>query len=246
MINEFSLNTNSPNQLIAEISDAIVKYYPIGIDNFDPAYSEYPGFVEQTKIVNENMMNYKRSFKPWNDFLKKVRTGTTKKVHNSGFPHEIAFSGELIVQRNSYKSVKHTKKIVFSVSMLAPLFSVFGIDETFIPAYDDTLQRELTYSAINVVTTSPYQEFESGFNYIMQLIQEQFPNHKFVAFQLTQRFVKGLHTPDNHTSKARVHNALFNGLFNFSPDTIFTKGDRFFGLEKGNTKAVLLPPAPTD
>ncbi|WP_431199132.1 hypothetical protein ACRQ5D_04290 [Mucilaginibacter sp. P25] len=73
------LDTNSPNKLVAEISGVIKKYYPIGVNNLDPVYAEYPGIIELTKIVEENMTNYKKSFKPWTDFLKKLKTDTTKK-----------------------------------------------------------------------------------------------------------------------------------------------------------------------
>lgn len=246
MLNDFPLDTNSPNKLIAEISEVIKKYYPIDVDNLDPAYLEHPGIVELTKITAENMTNYKKSFKPWTDFLKNLKAGTTKRIHNSGFAHEIAFSAEMIIQRNSYKSVKHTKKLVFSVSMLTPMFSIFGIDETLVPAYDERLQREVAYGAINVVTASPYQEFETGFNYIMKSIQEQFPNYKFVPFYITQCFVYGLQTRDSYTNKARVHNALFNNVFDYSPDMIFTKGDKFFGSEPSNISVTLLPPPRVD
>ncbi|WP_431199133.1 hypothetical protein ACQ86K_27535 [Mucilaginibacter sp. P19] len=161
-------------------------------------------------------------------------------------PHEIAFSGEMIIQRNNYKSFNHTKKLVFSISMLAPLFSIFGIDETSVPAYDDRFQREIDYSAINVVTASPYQEFETGFNFIMKSIQEQFPGHKFVPFYITQCSIEGLYTHDNYTDKTRVHNALFNRLLDQCPDMIFTRGDKFFGLEPSNISVTLLPPPPID
>ncbi|MDB5156275.1 MAG: hypothetical protein JWR50_982 [Mucilaginibacter sp.] len=246
MINEFPLNSNSRNKLIAEISEIIKKYYPIDVNNLDPTYAEYPGIVELMKIVEENMTHYKRLIKPWNDFLKKLRTGSTKKIHNSGFMHEIAFSGEMIIQQSNYKSLKHIKKIVFSVSLIAPMFSILGIDETLILDYHDELQHDVRYSAINVVTPSPYKEFETGFNYILKSIQEQFPNYKFVPFYVTQRFVKGLQTPNSYIGDCRVHNALFNRLFDYCPNNIFLRGDKSFGLEPSNIKVTLLPPPPLD
>lgn len=162
MIRYFPLD-NRNKKLYAEIGEAIKHYYPIGVMPDSPEYNEHPGIKKIMAIMEENATQNKKFNKPWGDFLKKLRSGSKRKIQNNSFFTDLSFSGELILERYQDDALLRIKKIVFSVSLITPFFTVFGVDETVIKEKANELAYG--YSAINVITESPYMEFETDFNY---------------------------------------------------------------------------------
>lgn len=240
MIRYFPLN-NPYNKLNAEIGETIKQLYPIGITQDSPEYNEHAGIKKIMAIIEENMSHHKIFNKPWTEFLKKIHCGSKKKIYNSGLPLDVSFTGNLILERYQDKSLRRIKKIVFSISLIAPFFTVYGIDETFIKEKDNELASG--YHAINVITESPYKEFEVDFNYLQQEIEKHFANYKIVPVRTCTFYVKGLQTPYTFLDECKVHNALFNGYFNFTPYTSF-RGEMYYGSGPSNITVELLPPSP--
>lgn len=230
MIRYFTLN-NKHNKLYAEIGETVKQYYPIGTERETLEYNEYAGIKKLMDIVEENMTRNREFYKPWREFLIKLRSGSIKKIHNSSLPSEYSFSGELILERYQDKSLRRIKKLIFSVSLIGPFFSLFGVDETFIKEDDNELASG--YHAINVITESPFKEFEESFNYLQSEIEKQFTNYKLVPVRICLFTVMGLHTPYGSLDECKVHNALFNSYFDLNHVQFF-RGELYYGGDSSN------------
>lgn len=240
MIRYFPLD-NRNKKLYAEIGEAIKQYYPIGVMPDSPEYNEHPGIKKIMTIMEENATQNKKFNKPWGDFLKKLRKGSKRKIHNCSYVHDVSFSGELILERYQDDALLRIKMIRFSVSLIAPYFTIYGVDETVIKEKADELAYG--YRAINVITESPYMEFGTDFNYLQKEIEAQFVDYSFVPIRTSLLYVKGLHTPYFGPDECKLHNALFNGYFDFAP-VIFFRGEMYYGSGPSNITVELLPPPP--
>jgi hypothetical protein len=238
----FQTEYKGQNQLYLAIAEKINEYYPIGINRDTPEYKEYPGIKKIMSVLEKNMTDYNNQNKPWKSFLKQLRKGSKKKIHDTTIPHELAFQAELILKKYQDESLIYIKKIVFTVSFIGPFFSVYGIDITFIKENADGSGP--LYDAVNVVTESPYKEFESAFNYLKEEIAEQFGSYKFVPIRVGLYDVKGLQTPYSDRDECTVYNALFDAALDYQPFQFF-RGEMYYGSEKNpNIKVVLGPPPP--
>ncbi|SDE30910.1 hypothetical protein SAMN05216464_105178 [Mucilaginibacter pineti] len=237
MIRYFPLD-NTHNKLYAEIGETIKEHYPIGVINDTPEYKEHPGIKKIMAIISENAAQNKKFNKPWIDFLKKLRSGSKKKIYNNSLLTDVAFSGELILESYEDNALFRTKKIIFSVSLIAPFFSICGVDETAIKERGDGFKR--AYPAINVITESPFEEFENDFIYVQTEIEKKFTGYKLVPVRVSMCHVKDLHTPN---LSDKLHNALFNGYFDFNHVQFF-RGEMYYGSGPGNITVQMLPPPP--
>ena len=231
---------NSYNPLYGKIGKAIKDLYPIGIENDADEYNEYLGIKKITDLIQENFSANAKSFKPWKDFIKKLKVGKYKKISSSNsMPLDVAFSGEIILDRYDDASLLRIKRLTFSVSRIAPFFVIYGVDETFIK--DEMRPEVFGYGAINVITESPYGEFKYAFDFIADSITEHFPDHDFIPIRTSLLQVEGLHTKSSHLKNCRVHNALFNDVFDFY-DVKHFRGDMFFGSGSSNVSVKFGPP----
>jgi hypothetical protein len=241
MIRYFPLD-NPYNKLYAEIGETIKQHYPIGVTPHSPEYKEHPGIKKIIAIMDENATHYKSFNKPWADFLKKLRSGSKRRIHNTSFLSDLSFSGELILERYQDDALLRIKMIRFSVSLIAPYFTIYGVDETVIKEKANELA--FGYRAINVITESPYMEFETDFNYLQREIEAQFTGYKIVPIRASILTVEGLHTRNFGLDECKVHNALFNDYFDFAPVTFF-RGAMFYGSGTSNITVELRPLPPT-
>lgn len=232
---------NLYNKLYAEIGETIKQYYPIGITPDSPEYNEHPGMKKIMSIMEENATQNKKFNKPWSDFIKKLRSVSKRKIHNNSLFTDVSFSGELILERYRDESLLRIKKIRFSVSFIAPYFTIYGVDETVIK--EKANKFAFGYSAINVITESPYEEFETDFNYLQREIEAQFTDYKFVPIRTSMFYIKDLYTPYSNLDECKLHNALFNGYFDYTPFTSF-RGEMFYGSGPSSITVELRPPPP--
>lgn len=222
--------SNSQNKLLAQVADTIKEYYPIDVDIQSSEYNDYAGTKKIDALVSENMTNNKAFGQPWKSFLTELKQSTKKRVHNSSHAHEISFSGKVVLETYQDNSMRRIKKIQFAVSLIGPYYSICGIDETLIK--DKMDDREFGYPAINVITISPYEEFEKEFTSLESQIKAQFPDHKFLPIDICLSFVKGLHLSYNQEA-CTVYNALFNNSLDQFTSNFF-RGDVHYGYDKGN------------
>lgn len=231
---------NSRNPLYGKIGKAIKGLYPIGVENNTDQYNEYPGIKKITDLIQRNFSDNAKSFKPWKDFITNLKVGKYKKINgNANMPFDVAFSGEVVLDRYDDASLLRIKRLAFSVSRIAPFFVIYGVDETFIK--DQMRPEVFGYGAINVITESPYGEFKDAFDFIADSIAEHFPNHDFIPIRISLLQVEGLYTNSSHVKNCRVHNALFDDVFDFYEVKHF-RGDIFFGSGPSNISVSFGPP----
>lgn len=215
---------NSRNALYKEIGDVIKEKYPIGLLRETVGYQEHPKIIKIVNAIGDHMDNYNTYIKPWRSFLNKLPRGYKSKIHSIGMPLDLSYSGELVLEKYEDEALVRLKKIVFVVSWLTPFFTVYGIDETFIKDMLD--DREVRYHAINVITTSPYKEFEDGFYYLLNAIKAEFPDCKFVPFDASMLYVKDLQTPYSDLDECSVYNALFDNSLDVDNLPIRLRGEQ--------------------
>jgi len=201
------------NSLLAAIADTIKRYYPGGIDIYSDDYSEHPARVEVRKIIDENFMWHMagieqaqagKAFSTLFDELKQYSSNELLMADGAMGP---GFSVSVVLEKYLEASLERIKRIAFAVSAFGPFFSVCGIDETII-----TLDG-IPYPAINVVTKSPYKEFEDWFKYLEQLVKKHFPDYKFVPFEICMMVLKDVEIPFWAGHDDTVYAALFNMSF---------------------------------
>jgi hypothetical protein len=240
-----SLDTKHNNKLVAEIAETIKEFYPIGIGRESPEYNAHPGVIKMNEIMEDNILNNKNFRERWGTFLKKLRKDLKKSaddLHSTTYGVGPSFSADLILENYEDDALTRVKRLSFAVSLIAPFYTVYGVDETGIKEKDHEFGG--AYRAINVITVSPFKEFEKDFNYLQQQIEKQFTGYKFVPITMSLTEVKGLY--HHYLQDAKIHNALFNHLFDLY-DTSFghTRGDTLYGYGESNIKVTLSPPPPS-
>ncbi|MDN5287744.1 MAG: hypothetical protein JWR38_4018 [Mucilaginibacter sp.] len=242
MKNYFSLQVNpAKSKLLNDIGTTIEKYYPIGIDPDLPEYHQYPGYIKMGELMSENIANADNYQERWVSFTGQLEQQLNKTIIGTTYGFVPGFSADLILEKYEDESLIRIKKIAFAVSLIGPFFSICGIDETFIKEKDDEFMR--SYYAINVVTISPYKEFEKDFNYLLNKIEEKYKDYQFVPFRTAMSYIKDFKTPKSIGEDATLYNVLFNYRFNhFTP--YFSRGDFAYGYEQNNFNSVTLLPPP--
>ena len=211
------------------IFETIKKYYPIGIKSELPSYQEFPGQIELNKIVIDNIHNKKNFKSRWKDFEKQLGKELKKQIIGETYATRPSFSSSLFLKRFSHNELMHNKSLHFSVSLLGPFFTIYGIDETFIKEEKDG--RDLCYGSKNIATVSPYKEYEFYFNELKSKIEDKFQGYKFIPFSLHSMFIEGLFDPFYDSKEATIYEALFDDALN-GYDTIRMRGDSRYGYSE--------------
>ena len=237
-----SLDPKPHNKLAVEIAETIKEFYPVGVSRESPEYNAHPGVIKMNEIMEDNILNNKNYKERWGTFLKKMGKDLKKSTENlrsTTYGIGPSFSADLILENYEDDAIIRVKKLSFAISLIGPFYTVYGIDETGIKEKDHEFGG--AYRAINVITVSPFKEFEKDFNYVQQQIEHRFANYKFVPIKMSLAEVKGLY--HHYLENAKVHNALFNHLFDLY-DTSFghTRGDTHYGYGESNIKVTLSPP----
>ena len=208
--------------------DTILQYYPIGIKSDSPEYYDYPGQIRLGEIVVDNIHNAKNFKSRWKEFEKEIRVESKKRIYGETYASRPSFSSSLILKRNVFGELVHLKTLHFSVSLIGPFFTIFGVDETGIK--DERDGHDLLYSNKNIVTVSPYKEFEQCFNFIINKIEQRYQGYKFIPFRLHSMLIDGVY--DMLSDKeCSIYEALFDDCLS-GYDTIRMRGDTRYGYEE--------------
>ncbi len=230
----FSLE-NQRDPVLIEVAKTIRELYPIGINAYSPEYHEYPGIKKIKALMAENIGNNKNYNKIWSSLLKKLRKESGKEINSTTYGVGPGFSGDLVLEKYEDQSLIRVKRIAFAVSLIGPFYSICGVDETFIK------DEGKSYHAINVVTTSPYKEFEGAFNGIKYGIENQFKDYRLVPFLACVQSLKDLDVLNSHRQEGTVYGALFNHLFDYYNYSFpILRGDSVYGYDKSKFPKVAL------
>lgn len=221
---KFSLPLSSTQQkFYGQIIEPILRYYPIGTKVDVPEYREYPGQVELGEIIVENIHKRKNYKARWTDFEREIKKELKKEVEGQSYGIRPSFSSRLIIKDAKYEDLIHFKSLHFSVSLIGPFFTIHGVDETWI--VDDGRH----YVSLNVVTVSPYKEFESPFNFVKSKIEERFLGYKFIPFRLHSMLIADLYDPYRDNEEHSIYTALFDDSLK-GYDTFRIRGDNQYGF----------------
>ncbi|WP_428328108.1 hypothetical protein [Mucilaginibacter sp.] len=217
--------TKQQNDFYGRIFDAILKYYPIGVKGDDPAYDKFPGQIELGDIVIDSIHNRKNYKSRWSDFNKEIRVESKKKTEAVTGAFRPSFSSNLILSKHKHQDLIHFKKLHYSVSLVGPFFTIYGFDETIIT--DERRQ----YASINIVTVSPYKEFEADFNFLKSKIEKKFKGYTFIPFTLNFMLIDGLYDPYNNNEEYTIYRSLFDDyLKEYNP--LLKRGDSSYGFDR--------------
>jgi hypothetical protein len=227
-------------KLYKDLADTIYQYYPKGIQAVQEEYGKSEGIVKIYEIVSENIGLPKNKLGKhgvlWQSLLKVLKSKTSKPINGTTYGFVPGFSADLLLEKYEDSSLIRVKRIAFAVSMLGTFYSICGIDETIIKA------DGRYYQAVNVVTVSPFMEFEQCFNLVKQSIIEIYPEYVFIPFNICMLRVKDTYSVDSIYDQGTVYSFLFNHLFHYYTHH-YSRGDNWFGHTKNpNIKLTLTAP----
>lgn len=248
---KFNFSFNPATHNFWPVYDAIKKFYPIGLQRTDCGlYFEYPGIVELGKIVvgaihdGGNKQYYK-----WTALCEKISSRHQIKFQGTTVGQAPSFSADFFLEDINSSQLRKIKKISVAVSLVGKFFAIYGIDETIVTEYDDD-GSNLNYSAINVITASPYLEFASYFLGIKTDVDEQFKDFKFLPFSIHSTVINGLQINYSDRKECTIFHALFNEQLDLNSQ-LPIRGDQYFGFEDWVTEdpkfpeITILPPEVT-
>lgn len=213
------------------IYNVIKHFYPIGVSRIErDIYQTYPGLQELEKLLVDKILNDENFQRIWETFTYEIQNEIGKEVIGTTYGQTPSFSGSLIISKNKLGDCTHQKKLNFSVSLLGNFYQIYGLDETTI--YNDEERRY--FNSINVVTTSPFEEFKESFEFVERKLSIQFPKYKIVPFAFGQLHIKGLQVHYIDDEDCTLNQALFN---DFLPEKVTypTRGNDHYGIDKWKT-----------
>lgn len=226
---KYNFSFNSANYDFWELYETIKKYYPIGIAQREGRgiYNEYPGIKELISIVIENVHDNNNYTERWVNFTDAIGKDLDKEVIGTTYGQAPSFSASIILERNEVGDCLHSKELHFSVSLLGKFFQIYGLDTTIILEKND----QGGYSAVNVVTVSPFEEFKESFEFVEKKIKNKYPTHRIVPFASGQTIINGLQVSYLDDEICSVNMAIFNHFLRDAYMPRFTRGDPYYGSE---------------
>ncbi len=210
------------------IYDAIKMYYPIGIKR--SIYFEYPGIKKLSDLVVENIHNSDNLYNIWGSFEKEISERFNIEVIGTTYGQAPSFSCDLIIEIVEVDQLKRIKKLSIAVSLIGKFFTIYGVDETIIIEKNENI-FDFNFHSINVLTASPYREFETIFKDLKSMVEARFSDYKFVPFAINSMFIKGLQVRYLDKEECTIYNALFNHLLDTYDTRKLTRGNRHYGYD---------------
>jgi hypothetical protein len=228
------------------IYETIKRYYPIGIawqreDEEDFLSEDYPGTKELSKLIKENIFVRKNFKERWGKCKEFLREQLRKPVQDTVIAWHPCYSGFISLKKTKGQDFTITKELHFAISLLGPYYTIYGLDrsEIRLPRERPTLRKEhqkenfdISHRADQVLTISPYLEYEQSFQSLQAKLTEWFANYKFVPYAVYSMQLEGLHTPIDVGKEANtgyIYSALFNLQFTFPMEI---RGDEGYGFEQ--------------
>ena len=232
----FSFNSHSYD--LWDIYNGIKSYYPLGIPQREGAgiFFEYAGLKKLEEIIVENVHDEKNFQKRWTDYTDELKKILKKDIIGTTYGQAPSFSSSIIIEQNVIGTCTHLKELHFAVSFVGDFFTIYGLDSTRIL---DEIGDYTGYHAANVVTASPFKEFEKDFYLLENSIRKKYPNHKMVPYAFGQQIMDGLQVRYSDAEVCSIQMALFNDIiqprnnFRFTQGHVvdYTRGNVYYGIE---------------
>ena len=234
----FIFNTNQFD--FWPIYESIKRYYPIGINrSHEGMYSDYLGHKKLEKLlienIHENYGEFKQKLNAWEKALNNRFVGTT-------YGQEPSFSAYMELEKNSYKDWILEKRLYFAISLIGPYYTIYGMDTSTLLAKAEYLNKNRQYHQCNRLIISPYIEFHEDFEKLRKLLEEKYPDYKFVPYHIYSSELEGLQLNYADNLRSKIFYALFNQQIDFD---VPIAGDQYeYGYDQWrirNTKPSLSP-----
>ncbi|MBC6109392.1 hypothetical protein ACFOG5_03840 [Pedobacter fastidiosus] len=227
MKNNFSFNADTHN--FWPIYEAIKHFYPIGITgNYPSLFFEYPNLKTLGNKVVDSIHN-EANFSLWKAFEKQISHNHNLEVVGTTYGQAPSLSFDVILEKVESPEFRRIKKISVAVSLVGGFFTIYGVDETFVIEKNQG-SLDLNYHSINVITVSPYKEFESIFIDLKIAVEAKFKGYKFVPYAIGNMTLKGLQVRYiDYNGDSSIYNALFDQFLDSYDGPV--RGSKFFGYE---------------
>jgi len=189
----------------SSVYQVVTKYYPIGDVSSDSKYSQHSGVA----LINELRMQ--SDHQKWSDFVRHIKQTYSKILEvefDSGSVNP-SYSGSLLLVDEKMGAASYTRKLRFNLSMLAPAYTVYGIDSiTLNTSYNHRLNFE------PILFISPLDVYEEWFALIRKQIEQTYQSAQYVPFSLFKLRVPSLSVGGaivQHGEDPSVFQALFSG-----------------------------------
>ena len=233
---KFSFNSNLYD--LWDIYDRIKSFYPIGIPRGEGVgiFFEYPGLKKLEDIIIDNVHNEKNFKKHWTDFTDELKKITKKDIIGTTYGQAPSFSSYMIVEKNVIGTCTHLKELHFAISFVGNFFTIYGLDTTRIL---DEKGGYKGYYVPNVLTASPFKEFEKDFLLLEKSIRKRYPDHKMVPYGFGKQIMEGLQVRYSDAEVCSIQMALFNDTIQPRNNFLHTqghvidykRGDVYYGIE---------------
>lgn len=233
---KFSFNCHLYN--LWNIYNRIKIFYPIGIPKGEGVgiFFEYPGLKKLEEIIIDNVHNEKNFQERWTNYNIELKKILEKEIIGTTYGQAPSFSSSIVIEKNVIGTCTHLKELHFAISFVGNFFTIYGLDSTRIL---DEKEGYKGYGAVNVLTASPYKEFEKDFLLLENSIRTKYPNYKMIPYGFGKQIMDGLQVRYSDAEVCSIQMALFNDIiqprnnFRFTQGMIVdhTRGDVYYGIE---------------
>jgi hypothetical protein len=169
------------------VYETIIKYYPIGLDEFEPIYQEYSGFRLLQQLCLNKLED--KMYKKWKSLIDSVK---------KEYPELIVVSRESTLLDHSYTAtfgllreekgtITYFREIYLNLSVIGPYYHIYGSDRVSI----NNPGHQLFFSQ-PILTISPIDIYEPLLPMLRKKIEDNFSDYKFVPFYLLIKRPKSL------------------------------------------------------
>ena len=226
------LNFNPHTHNLWPIYDAIVKYYPIGLRRDEGSVLfEYPGTKKLSDIVVGVIHQRNDLYQSWERFQHELQTTLNRECQGTTMGQAPALSADVILEKTETEKFVITKKLSVHLSLVGNFYTIYGVDSSAaLERQGGHITRQ--YHAINSLTVSPYLEYEQPFIIVQQLIEERFPDYKFIPFAVHSMIINGLRVRYSDKEVCSVYDALFNHFLDHVGELTYRRGDNRYGYDE--------------
>jgi len=229
MTTNFTTITNNELQdKYPEVHYYINSYYPVGLRKDDEKYSSFFGIQQldsQTKSQIADKVSYKRIWEL--GFISKLKSSLkSKEILSTTAGLVPSFSGVIkLKETETYKTELH-----FYKSLINNYYSIEILDINKRKKIIHPILGEKIIIGIDTITVSPEGEYKALFNRLLEFIENEFSDSKFVPYIFDTIKVEGLEIRHKLGKNCTISDALFQKYSSYD-ESINLIGDIRFKLE---------------
>lgn len=192
-----------------KVYEDIIKYYPIGISSYDPRYLEYSGIISLQNKCYEKLDSL--AYNKWKALVKEAKKEIVGSLNlDSESPlFYPCYSGSLLLYKEKKGSMLFKRTIVFHISVIAPYFTIYGLDNISI-AHNNMLPIEFD----PILYASPIDIYEESFKLIQKKIEDQYDGYRFISQNTLGKRITSLEVAGANVNEGQS-SSIFQALFTF-------------------------------